>query len=213
MERTWPNVLSYEAALNQEYNKWQPPGVKGTPPKHNLDIPFIRMLAGPVDYHQGGMRNVLPQDYKFRDVAPPVQGTRCHQLAMYVVYQNHLPMLADYPQAYRGQAGFEFLVHVPTTWDETRVLHAELEDCLVIARRKGKEWYLGGMTADTRQMLHVPLTFLGNSSFTAELFQDDPAGVPTAVARSTQVVEASDELRVVMSPSGGFAARLTSCSQ
>ena len=75
MERTWPNVLTYEAALNQEYNKWQPPGVRGTPPEHNLDIAFVRMLAGPLDYHQGGVRNVLPENYQFRDVAPPVQGT------------------------------------------------------------------------------------------------------------------------------------------
>ena len=147
MERTWPNVLTYEAVLNQEYNKWQPPGVRGTPPGHNLDVAFVRMLAGPLDYHQGGMRSVLPEDYQPRDKAPPVQGTRGHQLAMYVVYQNHLPMMADYPAAYRGQPGLEFLVEVPTTWDETRVLHAEVGRCLVIARRSGDAWYLGGMTA------------------------------------------------------------------
>ena len=74
MERTWPNVLTYEAVLNQEYNKWQPTGVRGTPPAHNLDIAFIRMLAGPLDYHQGGMRSVLPEDYRFRDKAPPGPG-------------------------------------------------------------------------------------------------------------------------------------------
>ncbi|HUG67149.1 MAG TPA: glycoside hydrolase family 97 protein [Pirellulaceae bacterium] len=208
MERTWPNVLSYEAALNQEYNKWQPPGVKGTPPEHNLDIAFVRMLAGPLDYHQGGMRNVLPQDYRFRDVAPPVQGTRGHQLAMYVVYQNHLPMMADYPQAYRGQPGLEFLVEVPTTWDETRVLHAELGQCLVIARRKGDAWYFGGMTADQQHELDLQLDFLGKGSFEAELYQDDPAGGPTAVTRRKQIVAATDKLRIVMPPSGGFAARL-----
>ena len=208
MERTWPNVLSYEAALNQEYNKWQPPGVKGTPPEHNLDIAFVRMLAGPLDYHQGGMRNVLPQDYKFRDVAPPVQGTRGHQLAMYVVYQNHLPMMADYPQAYRGQPGLKFLIEVPTTWDETRTLHAELGQCLVIARRKGNAWYLGGMTAAKQHELALPLDFLGKGSFEAELYQDDPAGGATAVTCHKQAVTATDKLRVAMSPSGGFAARL-----
>ena len=161
MERTWPNVLTYEAVLNQEYNKWQPPGVRGTPPEHNLDVAFVRMLAGPLDYHQGGMRSVLPEDYQFRDKAPPVQGTRGHQLAMYVVYQNHLPMLADSPSAYRGQPGLEFLTQVPTTWDETRVLHAEVGRCLVIARRKGDAWYLGGMTAAQGRELDLPLGFLG----------------------------------------------------
>ncbi len=209
MERTWPNVLSYEAALNQEYNKWQPPGVKGTPPEHNLDIAFVRMLAGPLDYHQGGMRNVLPQDYQFRDIAPPVQGTRGHQLAMYVVYQNHLPMMADYPQAYRGQRGLEFIVDVPTTWDETRALHAELGQCLVIARRKGSAWYLGGMTADKQHELELRLDFLGKGSFETDLYQDDSAAGPTAVARRKQIVTANDKLRIVMPPSGGFVARVS----
>ena len=204
----WPNVLSYEAALNQEYNKWQPPGVRGTPPEHNLDIAFVRMLAGPLDYHQGGMRNVLPEDYRFRDVAPPVQGTRGHQLAMYVVYQNHLSMMADYPAAYRGQPGLEFMVQVPATWDETRVLHAELGLCLVIARRKGDAWYLGGMTATQERNLDLPLDFLGSRS-TSELYLDNPAGGPTALTIRKQMVSATDTLQVTMPRSGGFAARLT----
>ncbi len=185
MERTWPNVLSYEAALNQEYNKWQPPGVKGTPPEHNLDIAFVRMLAGPLDYHQGGMRSVLPENYRFRDVAPPVQGTRGHQLAMYVVYQNHLPMLADYPQAYRGQPGLDFLVRVPANWNETRVLHAEMGQCLVIARRSQDAWYLGGMTAAQGRELELPLRFLGAARSRASCTRTTPPAVrlPSRVAR------------------------------
>ena len=208
MERTWPNVLSYEAVLNQEYNKWQPPGVKGTPPEHNLDVAFIRMLAGPLDYHQGGMRNVLPENYKFRDIAPPVQGTRGHQLAMYVVYQNHLPMLADYPTAYRGEPEFKFLVEVPATWDETRVLHAELGKCIVVARRKGDAWYVGGMTAGEEWKLDLPLHFLGEGEYEAELYVDDAAEGPTAVTVRKKTVSAADRLPIVMSRSGGFAARL-----
>jgi alpha-glucosidase len=208
MERTWPNVLTYEAVLNQEYNKWQPPGVRGTPPEHNLDVAFVRMLAGPLDYHQGGMRGVLPEDYQFRDKAPPVQGTRGHQLAMYVVYQNHLPMLADSPSAYRGQPGLEFLTQVPTTWDETRVLHAEMGRCLVIARRKGGAWYLGGMTAAQGRELDLPLGFLGEGSLEAELYLDRPEGGPNSVTRRERTVSAADTLRVVIPRAGGFAARL-----
>jgi alpha-glucosidase len=211
MERTWPNVLSYEAALNQEYNKWQPPGVKGTPPEHNLDIAFVRMLAGPLDYHQGGMRNVLPENYRFRDVAPPVQGTRGHQLAMYVVYQNHLPMMADYPSAYRGQAGLDFLTEVPATWDETRVLHAELSNCLVVARRKGTDWYLGGMTAGQSRELALPLSFLTADDYEARLYLDDPRG-PTALARRVEMVSADGTLKVAMPASGGFVAVLKEVS-
>ena len=208
MERTWPNVLSYEAVLNQEYNKWQPPGVRGTPPEHNLDVAFVRMLAGPLDYHQGGMRSVLPENYRFRDLAPPVQGTRGHQLAMYVVYQNHLPMLADYPAAYEGQAGFDFLVQVPANWDETRVLHAEVGKCLVIARRNGDRWYVGGMTSSEQRTLNLPLTFLSGGSFSAQLYLDDPARGPTSLTQREQTVTATETLRVAMPPAGGFAVWL-----
>lgn len=209
MERTWPNVLSYEAVLNQEYNKWQPPGVKGTPPEHNLGVAFVRMLAGPLDYHQGGMRNVLPDDYKFRDKAPPVQGTRGHQMAMYVVYQNHLSMMADSPAAYRGQPGLKFLVEIPATWDETRVLHAEVGQCIVIARRKGNAWYLGGMTATSQRELTLPLNFHGEGQFGAELFLDNPPAGPTAVARRTQSISPATPLRITMPRAGGFVGRVT----
>lgn len=208
MERTWPNVLTYEAVLNQEYNKWRTPGGQGASPAHNLNVGFIRMLAGPLDYHQGGMRNVLPEDFHYRDVAPPVQGTRGHQLAMYVVYQNHLPMLADYPEAYRDQAGWKFLVDVPTTWDETRVLHAEIEKCLVIARRKGTVWYLGGMTAGEERIVKLPLRFLGSGSFEAELWLDHPAKGPTAITREQKTLSAGGTLSVTIPSAGGFVAKL-----
>ena len=209
MERTWPNVLTSEAVLNQEYNKWQPPGVIGTPPRHNLDVAFVRMLAGPLDYHQGGMRNVLPENYEFRDIAPPVQGTRGHQLAMYVVYLNHLSMIADYPQAYRGEPGFEFIVDVPTTWDETRVPVADPETCIVIARRSGDAWHLGGMTADEESNVRLPLDFLGDGSYEATLYEDDSSGGPTSIRESTLSVSRQKALTVSIPRSGGFAARLT----
>ncbi len=208
MERTWPNVLAYEGVLNQEYNKWESTEGRGTPPSHNLDVAFVRMLAGPLDYHHGGMRNVLPESYRPRDKAPPVQGTRGHQLAMYVVYQDHLPMMADYPAAYRGQAGLDFLVEVPTTWDETRAPVAEFGKCLVVARRKGADWYLGGMTAPEARDLVLPLDFLGKGMFRADLSLDDPAGGPTAIGRSERKVTAADTLRVAIPRAGGFVARL-----
>ncbi len=209
MERTWPNVLTYEAVLNQEYNKWQPPGVKGTPPEHNLDVAFIRMLAGPLDYHQGGMRNVLPENYRFRDIAPPVQGTRGHQLAMYVIYQNHLPMLADSPSAYRNQPGWKFLIEVPVTWDETCVLHAEMGKCLVIARRNGEDWYLGGMAGGEARTLELPLDFLGDGTFQAELYLDNPKDGPTALAQREQTMSRTGTLQITIPRAGGFAARVT----
>jgi len=214
MERTWPNVLSYEAVLNQEYNKWQPPGVRGTPPEHNVDVAFTRMLAGPLDYHQGGMRNVFRRDYQWRDLAPPVQGTRVHQLAMYVVYQNHLPMVADYPEAYRNQQGFEFLTRVPANWDETRVLQAEVGDYITIARRHGKEWYLGSMTDDTPRKLSIPLTFLGPGRWVAEVWADDPTGAKaTTVLTRRLMVSAEDTLDAALASGGGHAVHLVPTRQ
>ena len=206
MERTWPNVLTYEAALNQEYNKWD---AKGTPPEHGLDVALVRMLAGPVDYHQGGMRNVLPADFQPHYNSPTVQGTRGQQLATYIVYQNHLAMMADYPAAYRGQPDLPFLVHIPTTWDETRVLRAEFGKCVAIARRSGQDWYIGAMTASEPQSLDLPLTFLGPGQFRAEIWTDDRAAGPTVVVRSEQIVAANDTLHIEIPPSGGAAIRLT----
>jgi alpha-glucosidase len=204
LERTWPNMLSYEAALNQEYDKWDP---RGATPEHNLDIAFIRMLAGPLDYHQGGMRSVLPANYRPQDKAPSVQGTRGHQLAMYVVYQNHMSMMADYPAAFRGQAGLDFMAGVPANWDETRVLQAEMKRCLVIARRKGDAWYLGGMTAGEPRKLKLPLTFLAKGRFNAEVYLDDDAHGPNAVTRVKKTLSSADTLEVAMPPAGGFVAQ------
>ncbi len=206
MERTWPNVLSYEAALNQEYDKWNEGGIST---KHNLDIALVRMLAGPVDYHQGGMRNVAPADFQPRNDAPLVLGTRVHQLATYVVLENHLPMVADYPAAYRGQPGLDFLASVPTNWDETRVLAAEFGKCVAIARRQGDAWYVGAMTAGEPQELKLPLSFLPTGKFSAELWLDDADRGATALQTRKQVVSAGETLDVTTAADGGFVARLT----
>lgn len=202
-ERTWPNLLSYEGVLNQEYNKWSN---VGTPPQHNLQVAFIRMLAGPLDYHQGGMRNVLPEHHRPNNRHPTVQGTRGHQLAMYVVYQNHLPMLVDYPQAYRDEPGFELLTKVPTTWDETRVLHSDFGECLIVARRRGDAWYVGGMTADNAHHVSVPLDFLPAGPHAIEQYVDDEQRGPTALRVTDQTVSADDSLQVDIPRAGGFVA-------
>ena len=205
MERTWPNVLSYEGVLNQEYNKWSP---RGAPPAHNLDAAFLRMLAGPLDYHQGGMRSVLPEQFRPQNAAPSVQGTRGHQLAMYIVYQNHLPMMVDYPAAYRGQSGLEFLIQTPCNWDKSQVLHAEIGKCLIIARRHGDTWWLGGMTADEPRELEVPLKFLDPGEFKSTVYFDNPDGGPISLKQSTLHVTPSDSLLVKMPLGGGFVGRL-----
>ncbi|MCA8998575.1 MAG: glycoside hydrolase family 97 protein [Planctomycetaceae bacterium] len=209
MERTWPNVLSYEGALNQEYNKWS---AKGTPPEHNLDVAFVRMLAGPVDYHQGGMRNVLPQDLQPRNRAPEVPGTRGHQLAMYIVYQNHLPMMADFHSAYEGEPGFQFLVDVPVSWDETRVIHAKIDQCLVVARRNQDDWYLGGMAGGQDTELDLPFSFLPDGEFEVSFLLDDPAHGAKSLTSEKRIVSSKDSLKVKIPAAGGFVAKVKRAS-
>jgi alpha-glucosidase len=125
---------------------------------------------------------------------------------MYVVFENHLPMLADYPEAFQGQGGFEFLTTVPANWDETRVLMAELDRVLVVARRRGNVWYLGGMTGDKSASVDLPLAFLGDGDFTAELLLDAAGDDPTKLENRQLNANANASLRIEIPAGGGFVA-------
>lgn len=203
LERTYPNLLSYEAARNLEFDKWDPIGI---PPEHELIVPFVRMLAGPVDFHSGSFRNVAEKDFKAINVGPLTIGTRARQMARYVVYEGALPMLADSPVAYEGQPGFEFLVDVPTTWDETRVLMGEVGRFIVVARRKGKDWYVGAMTDSFARRLTVPLSFLGDGKYRFESWTDGP-GDATSLKMDRGV--AGKEIVLDLTSAGGAAVKLT----
>jgi alpha-glucosidase len=119
--------------LNYETNKWNPEGLS---PDHDLNIVFTRMLAGSTDYHLGGFRAVTPDKFKTQYTRPLMAGTRCHMLAMYVVLENALGMVCDYPAAYEGEPGFEFIKEVPTTWDETKVLNAEVDKYITTCKKE-----------------------------------------------------------------------------
>jgi alpha-glucosidase len=208
LRRTYPNLLTTEAVLNLEYNKWD---AQGVPPDHEVTVPFTRMLAGPLDFHQGSFRHVWPRDFEARNVAPVVKGTRARTLASYVVFENYLPMLADYPAAYRNQPGLEFLRQVPTTWDETRVLNGTPAQYITIARRRGSQWYVGSMTDASPRQLTIPLDFLGRGTFVAEVYADDcdaPDRPSNVVIRRLQVA-AGDTLQADLAPAGGYVVRLT----
>jgi alpha-glucosidase len=125
-----------------------------------------------------------------------------------VIYQNHLPMLADSPSAYRNQPGWKFLALVPVTWDETRVLQAEMGKCLIIARRSGEDWYIGGMTAGEERALELPLDFLGDGTFRAGLYLDNPKEGLTALTVREQTVSKTATINLGVPRSGGFAARI-----
>lgn len=204
--RTYPNYLTQEGVLGAEYNKWTA-RITAT---HNVTLAFTRMLVGPMDYTPAGFRNVTPAEFKPHDKGPLVMTTRAHQLAMYVVYESFLQMLADTPSAYRGQAGSEFLRVVPTSWDETRVLAGEIGKYVVVARRRGGAWFVGAMTNEEPREIRVPLDFLGRGPYTLDAFADgaDAARDPKQLSGSTSVVGARETLTLRLAPSGGYAARL-----
>jgi alpha-glucosidase len=206
LEHTYPNLMNHEGALNLEYLKWS----DRSPPEHDLMMAFTRLVAGPMDYHLGGFRAVPRAQFKPRNVAPNVLGTRCHMLGMYVCFDNPNPMVADYPTAYEGQPGFEFLELVPTWWDETRVLAGQVGEVLVTARRKGATWYLGGISAQGPRDLALPLAFLGPGRYTARIWRDAPDAEsdPNHLTTETRNVSSADKLTVRLALDGGFVAQL-----
>ncbi len=205
-QRTYPNLMNHEGALNLEYLKWS----DRCTPEHNLMMAYTRLVAGPMDYHLGGFRAVPRADFKPRSIAPNVLGTRCHMLAMYVCFDNPTPMVADYPTAYEGQPGFDFLTAVPTWWDETRVLVGEVGELLVTARRKGQTWYVGGMSAKRPRDLALPLSFLSPGRHTVNIRKDatDADSAPNHLISETLNLSPTDTLKLHIALDGGFVAKI-----
>jgi alpha-glucosidase len=205
LERTYPNLLTYEGVLNLEYNKWD---TLGCPPEHEVTVPFTRMLAGPLDFHQGSFRTVTPALFKPRMKAPFIMGSPSRTLASYVVYQNHLSMVADAASSYSGHPGLRVLVQIPTTWDDTRVVAESVGEFAAVARRQGAVWHLGAMTDRKARALKIPLTFLGPGNFTVEMWVDD-AGEEFGFSRQKAMVRSVDSLTVDLAASGGAYVKLT----
>jgi alpha-glucosidase len=204
MRRTYPNQLTREGVLGMEYNKWS---YRDTP-YHHLVLPFTRMLAGPLDYTPGCFNNATRDQFEARMVNPMCQGTRAHQLAMYVVYFSPLQMLSDYPEDYDRNPGADFLEQVPTVWDETRVLNGRPGEFITIARRKGDTWYLGSMTDWVPRDLDIRLDFLGSGNYQARLYTDGPSAARNASDLSTQeaTFHAGDHFTLHLASGGGLAA-------
>ncbi|MBN1481397.1 glycoside hydrolase family 97 protein [candidate division KSB1 bacterium] len=205
IRRTWPNLMTREGILGLEYLKWSDRAT----PEHNVTIPFTRMVAGPMDYTPGGFRNVTPAEFQSQGKNPMVPTTRCHQLAMYVVFESPLQMLSDAPANYRGQDGLDFLRLVPATWENTRVLTGKIGDYVAIARQSGDQWFIGAMTDADARTLELPLDFLGEGEYKVTMWSDGPGAdrVPTRVTRAQANVTGQDVvLQAVMAPGGGFVA-------
>jgi alpha-glucosidase len=205
LERTYPNLLTHESVLNLEYNKWDE---LGCPPEHQVMVAFTRMLAGPLDFHQGSFRGVAPEVFKPRDKAPLVMGTPCRTLASYVVYQNHLSMVADSPSAYAGHPALAALARIPASWDDTRVVAESVGEFVAIARRDRDAWHVGAMTDRKSRTLTIPLKFLGPGRYTADLWLDDLAA-NHGLLRKEAIVTMEGEVTVDLAPSGGAYLKFT----
>ena len=157
--RTYPNVLNFEGVFGLEQMKWAPTTVDQM--RYDCEIPFIRQAAGPMDYTQGAMLNGGKWNYHPCWMEPMSQGTRCHQLALYIVLESPLNMLCDSPTHYEREPDYtRFVASIPTVWDETRVLQGEVGEYIVTARRKGNTWYVGGITNWTERDLEIDLSVL-----------------------------------------------------
>lgn len=201
LSRTYPNEFTREGTLNYEHHKWD----NLVTPDADLDIVFTRLLAGSTDYHLGGF-NALPiSGFVVQNFRPYVMGTRCHMLAMYVVLENYLGMVCDYPDAYINQPGFEVIKKMPTTWDETRVIAAEVGDYVSIARRKKDNWFIGTITDSTAREISIRLDFLPVGKYTAEIYSDADYANEDAnrLAKQTIVVDKTTVLKLVLASGGG----------
>ncbi len=203
LRRTWPNLITRESVMGKEYLKWS----ARTSPVHNTTLPFTRMLAGPMDYTPGAFGNSNRENFVARQFMPMGLGTRAHELALYVVLESPLQMVSDYPEHYAGQHDFEFVKQVPTTWDEVRVLNGQPMEHITLARRSGKDWYIGSLTNWDARSVNVPLSFLGEGKYIAEIYADAPdAGVnATHTTFTKEQVDRTTVLEIRMASGGGNA--------
>ena len=207
MTRTWPNLISTEGVRGMEWSKWS----AESEPEHNVTLPFTRMFLGPMDYTPGAMRNATKLTFAPIFGQPMALGTRCQQLAMYVVYESPLQMLSDSPSNYlREPEIMDFLGPVPTEWDETKVLAARIADYVVVARRNGHDWYVGAMTDWTPRDLDIDLSFLPEGSFTMEAYQDgvNADRYASDYKKTTTKVDRTTKVKLHLASGGGWAARI-----
>lgn len=205
LRRTYPNVMTREGVHGLENDKW----AKTVTPEHDVTIPFTRMLAGPMDYTPGAMINATAKQFNPVWDRPMSQGTRCHQLAMYVVYESPLQMLADNPSNYyKEPETMTFLEQVPVTWDDTRVLAAKVGDFVIIARKNENKWYIGGMTDFSARQIEIPLSFLTEGMHKITFWKDGVNADKTATdfKVETRMLTPQDKIMVEMAPGGGWVA-------
>ncbi len=208
LRRMYPNIITREAVNGAEEFKWS----YHETPEHDLILPFGRMMAGPMDYTPGAMNNAQKENFKPIFNRPMSMGTRCHQLAMYVCYESPLQMLCDAPSNYyRQPEAMEFLSKVPTVWNETKVLKAKVSDYLIVARRNGNNWFIGGMTDWTSRQFSLSFSFLKKNKKYRIICLEDGVNadhIATDFKRVSKIITAADTLTIHMAKGGGYAAQI-----
>ena len=205
LRRAYPNMISYEGVKGNENNKWS----ADVSPVHTVTLPFTRMVAGPMDFTPGAMVNAQLKNHSIVFDRPISLGTRCHQVAMYVIYESPLQMLCDSPSTnYKEAETVEFISKMPTTWDETIALDAKVGDYILMARRKGDTWYIGGMTDWTPRELELDFSFLPEGNYTAEIMKDGVNADRYAqdYKKETITVTNTTKTKIKLAPGGGWAA-------
>ena len=209
LQRTYPNVINYEGVNGLEQLKWSPTSYDMV--TYDVTFPFIRMVAGPVDYTQGAMRNATRNNYRPVNSEPMSQGTRCRQLATYVIFESPLNMLCDNPSNYmREQECTEFIANIPTVWEETKVLDGKVSEYVAIARKHGGNWYVGALTNWDPREMELDLSFLGDGDYKLELFKDGINADRAACDYKKEILQvpANRKLKIKMAPGGGYAAKI-----
>jgi alpha-glucosidase len=210
LQRTYPNVINFEGVHGLEQMKWSPPSVDQV--TYDVTIPFIRMLAGPFDYTQGAMRNATRGNYRPINSEPMSQGTRCRQLAEYIIFESPLNMLCDNPSAYRDEPECTaFIAAVPTVWDNTIALEGRVGEYIATARQKGNDWYVGALTNWDGRTLDIDLSFLPAGNYSIEVFQDgvNADRVARDFIHEKSSLGVNRKLKITMASGGGYIAKIS----
>lgn len=209
LQRTYPNVINYEGVNGLEQLKWKKQGYDQV--TYDLTFPFIRMLAGPVDYTQGAMRNATQKGYYPNYREPMSQGTRCRQLAEYIIFESPFNMLCDTPTNYtKEQECTDFISSVPTIWDETVALDSKITSYITMARRNKDTWYIGSINDWTTRELEIDLAFLPEGKYQMEIYRDglNADRNATDYKKEIKALPADKKLKIKMYPGGGYVARI-----
>lgn len=206
--RTYPNAMTREGVKGMENSKWS----KDITPDHDITLAFTRMVAGPMDYTPGAMVNMDRSNFNPQFSRPASQGTRVHQMALYVIYESPLQMLSDSPTNYmREQECTDFIVKIPVVWDELKVLDAKIGDYLLLARQSGKDWFIGALTDWSKREMEIDMSFLPAGDYEMEIFQDGINADRHAqdYKHMKTSVKSGDKMKINLAPGGGWVAKVS----